>query len=235
MKAFCGLAVCCLALAMAIPGTAQTAPIRVQLVTGGHAHTLSFYRIFDGADDLKISVNPHPAAFQSDLRKSIDVLVLYDMADLPTDRERENLRQFAEAGKGIVVLHHALIDNQNWPWWSEELLDGRYYLKAEPGHPASTYQHDVTLKIRKVADHPVLDGISDFEIFDEAYGQYWVSPKVKVLLETDHAASMKQVAWISPYSNSRVVFIQIGHGKEAHENATFRKLVNNAIHWSAAR
>jgi type 1 glutamine amidotransferase len=31
------------------------------------------------------------------------------------------------------------------------------------------------------------------------------------------------------------VVIQLGHGKEAHENANYRKLVRNAIVWAAGR
>src|SRR4051794_35479611 len=54
--------------------------VRVQLVTGGHSHDISFYDAFHGNPEFKISVNPHPGAFHSDIRKSVDVLVLYDLA-----------------------------------------------------------------------------------------------------------------------------------------------------------
>jgi len=27
---------------------------------------------------------------------------------------------FVEGGKGIVVLHHALLNYQKWPWWYED-------------------------------------------------------------------------------------------------------------------
>jgi hypothetical protein len=43
------------------------------------------------------------------------------------------------------------------------------------------------------------------------------------------------VAWIGPWEKSRVVVIQLGHGKEAHENANYRRLVRNAIVWAAGR
>jgi hypothetical protein len=93
---------------------AQAQPLRVELVTGGHGHDISFYRVFAGASDLRINVNPHPLAFTGDMRKNVDVLVLYDMTDVNEEARRKNMRDFLEAGKGMVVLHHAVIDNQHW-------------------------------------------------------------------------------------------------------------------------
>jgi len=44
-----------------------------------------------------------------------DVLVLYDLADVTDTAERAALRRFVESGKGVVVLHHAIADNQDTP------------------------------------------------------------------------------------------------------------------------
>ena len=38
-----------------------------------------------------------------------------------------------------------------------------------------------------------------------------------------------------PWEKSRVVVIQLGHGREAHENPTYRKLVRNATLWAAGK
>ncbi len=57
----------------------------------------------------------------------------------------------------------------------------------------------------------------------------------RVLLESDKPEGERAVAWIGPWEKSRVVVIQPGHGKEAHENASYRKLVRNAIVWTAEK
>jgi len=220
-------------LLLTVAATGQ--PLRVELVTGGHSHELSFYEVFRGNPDLRVNVNPHPLAFTGDMRKSVDVLVLYDMTDVNEEARRKNLRDFLEAGKGMVVLHHAVIDNQNWPWWYEEVTGGRYFLKAEGEHRASTYQHDVPLKIHAPAKHAITGSIGDFAITDEVYNYMWRSPKTRVLLEADRPEGEKAVAWIGPWQKSRVVVIQLGHGKEAHENPAYRKLVSNAILWAGGR
>ena len=220
----------------AMMAAAQDAhPLRVELVTGGHGHELSFYSVFENNPDFRIDVNPHPGAFTGDMRKSVDVLVLYDMADVNEEARRKNLRDFLEAGKGMVVLHHAVIDNQHWPWWYEEVTGGRYLLNAEGTLRASTYQHDVPLKVRATVKHPITASIGDFAITDEVYNFMWRSPRAQVLLEADRPEGEKAVAWIGPWQKSRVVVIQLGHGKEAHENASYRKLVRNAILWCGER
>ena len=79
--------------------------IRIQLITGGHPHEISFYEVFQADTDFDITVNPHPSAYQEDFRHDCDVLVLYDLADTNDDRERQHLREFLEAGKEIGRAH----------------------------------------------------------------------------------------------------------------------------------
>ena len=207
--------------------------IRTLLVTGGHDHDVEFYSAFDDAG-IKTVVDPHPAAFGGDIRKRADVLVLYDMMKTLDEKRRANLRNFVESGKGVVVLHHAIGDNVDWPWWYEEVVGGRY-LFDEVNGKKSSFLHDVTETISVVAEHPITKGLGTFRILDETYKDLWISPKVKVLLRSDHATSDGPVAWISPYEKSRVVYIQLGHDRNANLNPNFQRLVRNAIYWAAGK
>lgn len=208
-------------------------PVKVLLVTGGHDHDITFYGIFPDRSEMEINVNPHPRAFRGDMVKRYDVVVLYDMTEIDDPQERDALRKYLDAGKGLVALHHSIVSAQNWPWWHEEVLGGTYRQKADANGPASKFQHDVDFQVRPVAGHPVLKGIGPFEIHDEAYKDMWISPRVKVLLETDNPLNDKPMAWIGVHPKARVVYIELGHGREAHENPVYRKLVSNAIHWAA--
>jgi type 1 glutamine amidotransferase len=214
---------------------ANPAPLRALLVTGGHDHELSFYEMFLSMKGYEFNVNPHPKAFRANMEKKYDVVVLYDLAEFPDD-EKPHIKRYLEAGKGMVVLHHAVCSNQDWQWWYEEVVGGSYRLKAGPLGPASTYKHDIDFTVRPVAKHPVLDGITaPFDIRDEAYGGMWVSPKSQPLLETEHPLQTKTMAWISPYPKARVVYIQLGHGSDAHRHPSYRRLVDNAMQWAAGR
>ena len=220
--------------APAARAAAAGTPLRIQLVTGGHDHELSFYSVFEGHPEYEITVVPHPHAFRPSLARTCDVLVLYDMADAD-EVEQQALRSFLESGKGMVVLHHAICDNQDWPWWYEEVVGGLYVTKAKPGKPASRYKHDVEFDVKPVGHHPILKGIEQFHINDEAYGDMWISSRVQVLLETDNPLNGKPLAWVGPYEKSRVVYIQLGHGSKAHADPVYRKLVHQAIAWSSGR
>ena len=211
-------------------------PLRLLVVTGGHDYPTTFYTVFEGADDLRWThaVSNHEA-FKSDLRKEYDVLVLYDFTSEITDTEKVNLKDFVESGKGVVVLHHAIADYQDWEWWYKEVVGGKYLLKPEGNLPASTYKHDEELCVRPVMSHPILSHVGSMHLRDETYKGMWISSEVKVLLKTDNATSDGPVAWVSPYPKSRVVYIQLGHGETAHLYAAYRTLVQDAIRWSAGK
>jgi type 1 glutamine amidotransferase len=89
----------------------------------------------------------------------------------------------------------------------------------------------------KVEDkkHPVTQGLPDFEILDEIYMDVEILPEVKPLLSTTHPKSMRYVAWVNRYENSDVLYIQLGHGETGLSNPNFRKLLTQAIEWSAVR
>jgi hypothetical protein len=211
-------------------------PLRLLVVTGGHPYATTFYTVFEGANDLHWdhAVSNHEA-FKNDLRKDYDVLVLYDFSQEITDAEKTNLRDFAEAGKGIVVLHHAIADYQDWEWWYKEVVGGKYLLKPFGSLPPSTYLHNQESCVTPVMRHPITAHIGTMHLWDETYKGMWISPDVKVLLRSDAPTSDGPVAWISPYAKSRVVYIQLGHGVTAHLYPAYRTLVQDAIRWTGGR
>jgi uncharacterized protein len=208
-------------------------PVRVLLVTGGHLHDLEFYSILN-RPEWRVTVDPHPAAFASDIRQRYDVVVLYDMVRSIDEARQRNLRDFVESGKGVVALHHAVCANVDWKWWVEEVIGGRYLFEPFEGR-VSSYIHDRRQNITVAVDHPVTRGIGDFQIVDETYKNLWISPRVKVLLRSDDATSDGPVAWIGPHQRSRVVYLQLGHDRQAYLNPKYSQLVRQAIGWAAGR
>ncbi len=210
-------------------------PLRVAVVTGGHPFDPEFYELFVHRPDLEVTMTGHPDAYTHDLRKDTDVLVLYDMISEIGDEKRDNLRSFLEAGRGMVVLHHAIADFGQWPWWSEQVVGGKYLLQPEPGRPASTYIHGQDVFVRAAGTHAITRGLAPLHWRDETYHGMWISPQVQVLLETTNPTSDGPVAWIGPYSKSRVVYIQLGHDRVAHQNPDYQELVHRAMLWAGGR
>ncbi|MFI5457980.1 MAG: ThuA domain-containing protein [Isosphaerales bacterium] len=210
--------------------------VRGLLITGGHDHETSFYSLFDGHKDLaSMPVASSTTAFQTDLRPKYDVVIMYDFSRDLDATGRKNLRDFVESGKGIVVLHHALLDYQQWPWWYEEVVGGRYRLKPEGNIPASTVKADQQIFVTPEGQHPITAGIGPFHIVDETYKRMWISPLARPLLSTDNGSSDRSLAWIGPSAKFKVVAIQLGHGHTAFGHPAYRALVHNAILWSAGR
>ena len=204
------------------------------MVTGGHDYPTSFYTVFEQPDMAWDHAVSNEEAFRKDLRGRYDVLVLYDGSATITPEAQAHFREFVDAGGGVVVLHHALIDYQASDWY-RDLVGGRYLLDSSGGRPASTYLHDQDMHIRVATPHPITRGVPLTQIHDEAYKGMWIAPTDTILLTTDNPSSDGPVAWVSANTPARVVYIQLGHGPEAHRDPGYRSLVNNAVLWVARR
>jgi hypothetical protein len=170
---------------------------------------------------------PHPG---------YDVLVLNDQMNWP-EETRKLAQQAVEAKRGIVVLHHALGDNQDWPWWYQEVTGGLLVLQDQQGMKKSSITPGAKLDVRAAAaSHPILENVSPFTALNEdAYKGMWQSPKITPVLQTSSSANDKVIAWIGPNASSRVVCIQLGTSRETHHDPNFRMLVRNSILWTAGR
>jgi type 1 glutamine amidotransferase len=211
-------------------------PIRALLITGGHDHDAAFYSLFVDIHELDgLPVDTASNAFKKDLREKYDVIIMYDFTRDMDDTCKRNLRLFVESGKGIVVLHHALLNYQSWKWWHQDVVGGRYRLQREGPNPSSSVKNDEQIFVTPINRHAVLSGIDAFQITDETYKNMYFSSKITPLLETDNPTSDTRLAWIGPCATSRVVAIQLGHGRSAFGHPSYRKLVRNAVVWAAGR
>lgn len=216
------------------PKPKRSDAVKALVITGGHDYDSDFYSVFDD-EGIRAIVDPYPNGLQNDIRRRADVLVLYDMLRQTPPEKQKSLRDFVESGKGVVALHHAICGRVDWPWWYEEVVGGRWLFEPANGMPVSSYKHDEEISVKPVGEHPITKGVGAFRIWDETYKGLWISPKVKVLLETDHPLSDKPVAWIGPYEKARVVYIQLGHDRNANLNPDYQRLVRNAIRWAAGK
>lgn len=215
--------------------------IKVLIITGGHdfEHT-PFYGVFSGHPHIRYDTMAQPQAnafiASPDVNK-YDVLVFYDMVDSLLPSEQQAYINLLNKGKAMIFLHHSLVSYQHWREFIK-IVGGQYHTNpvvVNGDTLKASYEHDLVIPV-KVEDkrHPVTRGIRDFEIIDEVYGGTEILRTVKPLLSTTQPKSMHYVAWINHYGNSDVVYIQLGHGPSAYANANYRKLIQQAIEWSAA-
>jgi hypothetical protein len=166
---------------------------------------------------------PHPG---------YDVLVLNDQVNWP-DAARQNAQKALDLGRGIVLIHNSLGDNQDWQFWYQQVTGGLLVLDDRDGMKKSVITPSGRLDLRPVGDHVILRDVGPFTLArEECYRGMWQSPKITPLLQTASTASDRTVAWVGLHQTARVVCIQPGGTPETHRNHEYRKLVRNAILWA---
>lgn len=239
----CGLSLwTCLSALGAEPASAPS-KIRVLVVAGGHDYEKPpFLEVFKSFPDVTFRHVEHPqvhALFKPDAAKDFDVLVLYDMWQKITDEAKADFIKLFKSGKGLVSTHHAIANYNDWDTYAE-IIGAKYYLKDMTVNGVekkrSLWKHDVKFTVQIVdPQHPVTRGLKDFEIHDETYNLFDVFPGVTPLLTTTESTSGKTIAWAKEYDKSRVIYLQLGHDHLAFENPNYRKLVHQAIRWTARK
>jgi uncharacterized protein len=220
---------------------AADAKLKVLVVTGGHGfETNQFFRVFAENPDITftnaIQARTSSTAYDREDLLSYNCIVLYDMVQNISEAQKAKFLSLFEKGVGLVVTHHALVSYQNWPEF-ERIMGGTY---PEPQDkkgkvtPELGYEHDVDVPVVIVAkDHPVTAGVKDFTINDEIYWGFRTTRDVVPLITTTQAKSGKPLAWFRTEKNSRVVYLQLGHGSRAYNDPNYRKLLAQSIRWTA--
>ncbi len=210
--------------------------LNILIVTGGHDFDReSFFEMFNSFKNINYTELKQPEAnlqLGKIDSKAFEVVVFYDMPKTISNEEKLSYYKLIAEGKGLVFLHHSLASYQDWNDF-KTIVGGKYH-EAKNTPASSTYQHDVTFSVKiKSPLHPITKGIQDFEILDEVYGNTEVLPEVTPLLTTEHPSSSRIIGWTHQRENSRIVYIQPGHDKNAYFKPEFQQLIKQAIRYAA--
>ena len=225
--------------------------LKVAVVTGGHAYDVQgLAQLFRSLPDIDTYIQHmddfaavpetigltegnefHPVR----TRREYDVVVFYCMMEgAPEDEEiplhrgapRTALDELGQSGQGILVLHHALLHYPASGTFDEIVgirdreIEGWYFgqnLCVEIAGPP----------------HPITDGLEPFKYVDETYVMPEPGENSRVLLTVDHPRSMRKVAWVRQYRESRVFCLQLGHDRLVWTHPGFRTLLQRGIRWCA--
>jgi type 1 glutamine amidotransferase len=125
-----------------------------------------------------------------------------------------------------VVLHHALLAYPNWSKWRDLVgFDNRSF-GYDIGETVRSHLEDPT--------HPVLAGLSDWEMVDETYKMPEVGADSHLLITYDHPKSVRTIAWTRMHGASRVFCYQAGHDDRTWVDPSFRQVLANGVRWAAS-
>jgi len=247
------------------------------VVTRGHPFERdNFFNMIDslGFDWSHIE---HPAAqsfFKKENLKKFDAILFYDMPGLNFDEIKDDSKFFIKPpqeykddflerlseGKGCVFLHHSIA---GWPIWDEysNIIGGKFLYKTGnikgKKSPDSGYRHFVNYKVSSVGEHPITEGISDFEIEDELYLSHVFENDINPILKSnytfvkdnfysatnalngklnsnegwEHPDGSNIVGWTKSYKKSAITYLQFGDGVKSYENKNVRLLIRRSINW----
>ncbi|MCX6927077.1 MAG: ThuA domain-containing protein, partial [Verrucomicrobia bacterium] len=183
----------------ALPVAAAEAPgkIKVLLVTGDDVQPAHNWRevsqslreilIASGKFDVKVCEDAGVLDSAAALGHYDLVLLHLYNAKTPTlsAGAKENLATFVKDGKGLVVSHLSSASFKEWEEFPK--LCGRYWVMGKSGHgPRSVFKAHVSNK-----DHPITQGLADFEADDELYAKLLGDAPITVLVEADSDWSKK--------------------------------------------
>ena len=139
---------------------------------------------------------------------------------------REAIVNHLRQGGALLGLHTASICFSDWPLWGD-ILGGSWQWGAS-WHPAPEQ-----IRLTPTA-HPLMRGISVFEVVDELYTELSVSPEVETLI-TGSSASLtgdNPLLWIHRYGGGRVVYDAMGHDAAAIQQAEHAKVLRQSVAWA---
>ena len=223
---------------------APAEPHRVLIVTGDdvpkhdwRATTAQTRAFLDAHERIETFVSEDPSILESSQLSKYDTIVLNFRNPPPRDpgdRARRHLEQYVREGGGLVVLHFALYAFPTWDSYRELL--GRVWVGRVTGKKISAHPPRGTFAVRVVdASHPVSAGLDDFEADDELFSKLQGSGKIRTLLSARSPLTDadEPVAWVREFGEGRVFACILGHDTRARELPAFRRLVTQAVLWTA--
>ena len=211
--------------------------IKVLMVGGGSSH--DFDKWFNKADVATLTEGGKVSANYTDRPADIagalkDVDVLYQSSNQKMDDPalRTALFDFANAGKGLVLIHPGLWYNwPDWPEYNRVLIGG-----GARGHDK---EGDFEFNVDQ-ADHPVMKGLpANIKMNDELYYSKFETngTPVEVLATAKNTTNGKTYpsVWIVKHPRARIVCIAPGHAAKTHELPAFQTLIKNAVAWAAEK
>jgi hypothetical protein len=216
-------------------GPRKAGQLRVLVAGAGSSH--NFPAFFLGTDALTAKAAGYDVAATPNLKETLALLPEADLfvfsgnhAQFGTPVFQKAIRDFAAAGKGIVLLHAATW--YNWPL--ETKYNDEFVCGGARGHGHSDFTFTVTKP-----EHPVMKGVpATFVINDESYNVELIRPEGAEVLGTIPRQTPKEglsnilpSVWTVKYPGTKVVCIALGHDAKSHDHPAYKQLLLNSLMW----
>ncbi len=206
----------------------QDAPRRAEVLFLGHNskhHDSGKYAPWLAIAMFKAGINLTYTTTPEDLNEETlskyDGLIIYANHEVMTPSQEEALRDFVRSGKGLIPIHSASGCFRNSDW----------YISAIGGAFKSHGDGTFAAEIRN-SSHPIMQGISSFETWDETYVHQRLNDDMTVLMDRIEGNIREPYTWVRNEGDGRVFYTAFGHNDSTWMNRDFQKLVTNGVLWA---
>ena len=126
--------------------------------------------------------------------------------------------------KGLFAFHGATVVSTKSGLY-QRMIGARFLTHPKMG---DAYRFTVTKP-----DHPLMRGVSDFSLVDELYMMEYLSG-FETVLSSPCGGFDLPIAWVKPYGMGRVCYCALGHSCDQLNDTNVRRIMMNAIAWSAS-
>lgn len=198
------------------------------MVMGGHttgfhdfAVMAPIYETFLTEAGFEVTITEDRDDFTKENIEPYNVIIDYTTGGNLTEEQARGLLGGIVGGKGFIAVHSAADSFKQTPGYIN-MVGGKFLTHPRP--------QPLTFNVKNSA-HPVMEGISDFEMEEELYLME-TNGHFELLMTTQFKGFERPITWVKPYGHGRVLFTALGHGKEQHEHPNFQRLIINGIHWA---
>lgn len=157
----------------------------------------------------------------------LDGLIVYANIDNLGDEQASALLNFVENGGGFIPLHCASFCFRNQP--EVVALIGAQFQR----HGAGVF---VVEPSTAAASHPLMQGYSSFESWDETYVHTLHNEKNRTVLEyRKEGEGLEPWTWVRTQGKGRVFYTAWGHDGRTFGNEGFQNLVERGIRWACGQ
>lgn len=210
------------------PYLSDTEPRRVEILVLGHEsehHNSEKLMMYLSTPLFQKGINLTYTSSLEDLNKSTlnnyDGLMIYANHETISPDQETALKEYVQSGKALIPIHSASFCFQNSEW----------YISAV-GAQFSTHGTEIFSAKITNADHPAVQGISEFESWDETYVHAQINPDKEVLMERIDAEGAEPYTWVRNEGKGRVFYTALGHNEKTWEKAEFQDLIAQGILWA---
>jgi type 1 glutamine amidotransferase/HEAT repeat protein len=181
---------------------------------------------------LLVDVSENAAILGSSQIADYAAIVLNFMNPAPFDlgaKGRENLRQYVEGGKGLMLVHFACGAFQEWPEFRD--LVARVWDPKLRGHdPRGPFRVEIT-----DVKHPITEGLKVLDADDELYTCLAGDKPIEVLAKAASKVDQKDypMAFVAAAGKGRVYQCLLGHDVKAMQMPGVGELYRRGCAWAA--